>query len=82
MYHWAADSTDEIFAPYNINESGEEEDDVEGCEYNRQLIVDYTKTVTCAEYSYSYAYRPDIVILSSQGRLKACIDDEMYDIRR
>ena len=65
-----------------INESGEEEGDFEGCEFGRQLIVDYTNTVTCAEYSYSYAYHPDIVILSRSGSLKACIDNEMYDIRR
>ena len=65
-----------------IDEDGEEEDGFEGCEYGRVLIVDYSRTVTCAEYNYAYAYRPDIVILSNGNRLEACIDDEMYEIMR
>lgn len=65
-----------------IDENGQEDDSFEGCEYGRVLIVDYSKSVTCAEYNYSYTYHPDIVILSNGISLKACIDDEMYDIRR
>ena len=65
-----------------INERGQEVDEFEGCEYDRVLIVDYSKTVTCAEYNYSYAYLPDIVIMSNGSRFKACIDNEMYDIWR
>ncbi|MDE2717752.1 MAG: hypothetical protein OXI33_12185 [Chloroflexota bacterium] len=65
-----------------ISEDGREESDFEGCEYGRVLIVDYLMQVTCAEYSYSYAFHPDIVILSNGPVLKACIDDEMYDISR
>ena len=65
-----------------INKKGQRVDDFEGCEYDRVLIVDYSRSVTCAEYSYSYSYMPDIVIMSSGNGLKACIDDEIYDIRR
>lgn len=65
-----------------VNENGEMEDSFEGCEHGRVLIVDYDKSITCAEYSYSYAYRPDIVILSNGSSMEACIDDEMYDVRR
>lgn len=63
------------------DDSGLQEDDFEGCEHGRVLVIDYNSAVTCAEYSYSYAYRPDIVILSNGSRMKACIDDEMYDVR-
>ena len=63
-----------------IDENGKEEDDFEGCDYGRVLIVDYTQQVTCAEYGYSYAFHPDIVIISNGSSMKACIDDEMYDI--
>lgn len=65
-----------------INEDGQKEDEFEGCEHGRTLIVDYTKKVTCAEYNYAYAYRPDIVVLSNGRSLEACIDDEMYDVQR
>lgn len=64
-----------------VNEDGSTEDSFEGCEHGRRLIIDYNKAVTCQTYSYSYSYRPDIVILkSSYGSYEACIDDEMYDI--
>ena len=65
-----------------IDEQGKERSDFEGCEYDRVLIVDYHKKVTCREYSYSYAYRPDIVVLSNGYSIKACIDDEIYDVSR
>jgi len=65
-----------------IDENGAEQDDFEGCEHGRQLIFDYTKAVTCAEYSYSNAYRPDILVISDGTSMKACINSDMYDIRR
>ena len=65
-----------------IDENGKKEDDFDGCEYGRILIVDYTKKITCAEYNYAYAFHPDIVVLSNGRSLEACIDDEMYDVRR
>ena len=65
-----------------IDEDGKKENDFKGCEYGRILIVDYTKKITCAEYNYTYAFHPDIVVLSNGLSLKACIDDEMYDVRR
>ena len=65
-----------------IDENGKREDDFEGCEYGRILIVDYSKKATCVEYSYAYAFQPDIVVLSNGHSLKACIDNEIYDIQR
>ena len=53
----------------------------EGCEYGRVLIVDYTKEITCDEYHYAYAFHPAILIMSDGVSRKACIDNEMYDIR-
>ena len=65
-----------------IDDDGEEENTFQGCRYGRELILDYSKTVTCNEYRYAYAYRPDIVILSRSYRWEACIDDKMYRVRR
>ena len=64
------------------SENGEEKDEFEGCEHGRVLIIDYSNVITCAEYNYSYAYRPDVVILSNGGLMKACINNDMYDVRR
>jgi hypothetical protein len=64
-----------------IDDNGQEEDSFEGCDYGRILIVDYNLQVTCSGYGYSYAYRPDIVILSGPDGAKACINDQMYDVR-
>ena len=65
-----------------IDDNGVEQDSFEGCEWGRQLIIDYSLAVTCATYNYSYAYHPDIVVLSNGSSLAACIDDEMYDVQR
>jgi hypothetical protein len=51
-----------------------------GCEYDRILEIDHTNAVRCTEYHYSYAYYPDIVILTRQSRAIACIDDEEFEI--
>ncbi|WP_193188531.1 hypothetical protein [Nisaea sediminum] len=63
-----------------VEEDGKREDDFEGCEYGRKLIVDDKYQVECLGYAYSYAYRPDIVILSNDSLAVACIDDEVYDV--
>jgi hypothetical protein len=67
---------------YIDKDNSKEKDSFEGCEYGRVLIVDYNKQITCAEYSYSYSYRPDIVVLSNGYSMEACINDKMYDVRK
>ena len=66
-----------------IDGNGNEAEDFKGCEYGRILILDDYKQITCADYgyAYSYSYRPDIVIMSNLYAKKACINDEVYDIR-
>lgn len=63
------------------DEYGNEQSDFEGCDFDRTLIIDYGSVITCDEYSYAYAYMPDIVILGNGSRMEACIDDEMYRVR-
>tara|TARA_B100000749_G_C18261203_1_gene396450 strand:- start:83 stop:454 length:372 start_codon:yes stop_codon:yes gene_type:complete len=63
-----------------IDPDGSRSDDFEGCEYDRVLLVDYNKAVTCREYNYTYSYMPDIVILTRGNRAIACIDNEEMDI--
>ena len=72
-----------------INEDGEKESSFKGCLSGRELIVDDSKSVQCTSYGYSYAYRPDIMILRKQLEMdgkkhtlyEACIDGDMYNIR-
>lgn len=59
---------------------GSQEDDFEGCEFNRILEIDYNQAVRCTEYSYSYAYNPEIVVLTRGTDAIACIDDDEYQI--
>lgn len=64
-----------------INDDGEKEENTfRGCTHGRKLIIDNRYEVTCREYSYSYAYRPDIVILTNGPNARAIIDEEVYDI--
>ena len=46
-----------------VDDNGVQQDDFEGCEWGRQLIIDGL-SCTCATYGYSYSYYPTIVILS------------------
>jgi hypothetical protein len=63
-------------------ENGKADDDFEGCNFGRILIIDYNKKVTCSSYSYSYSYMPTIEIFSDGYSLKACINSDTYDVRR
>ncbi len=65
-----------------LDDNDQEQEGFEGCRYGRVLIVDHTKAITCSEYRYAYAYRPDVVVLSDGFRFEACIDDRMYDVLR
>jgi hypothetical protein len=63
-------------------------DEFEGCDHDKRIRFDNGWTLTCSEYSYSYAYRPDAVIFAKSfpyrgttyWMLKALIDDEFYDM--
>ena len=59
---------------------GVKEKTFDGCEPNRVLLVDYTKQITCAEFKYSSSFQPDIVLMSNDQFLEACIDGDMYSI--
>jgi len=65
----------------HINDDGEEESSYLGCSYGRVLIIDNNKQVTCQDYGYSYAYRPEMVLLSKGSSLIACIKDDVFNIR-
>ena len=53
-----------------------------GCEAGRRIPLSNGMIFVCGGYSYSYAYSPDVFILSNvraRGDIKVVIDDEEYD---
>ena len=62
--------------------NGKRSDDFEGCDFGRDLILDYSKKVTCDTFDYTYSYMPNIEIYSDGYSLKACIEDTLYDVSR
>ena len=64
-----------------INDDGEKESAHNGCSYGRVLIIDNNKQVTCMDYGYSYAYHPEMILLSNGSSLKACIEDDIFNVR-
>lgn len=58
------------------------EDDWEGCRYNRKIIFDDGSSVMCKTYHYSNAWGPQkAVIFTRHSSQKVCIDDELMDVR-
>lgn len=61
---------------------GKKSDDFEGCDFDRDLILDYSKKITCISYSYSYSFMPNVKVYSNGFTMKACTNDNLYDVRR
>lgn len=89
-----ADITDQLsdFVGYKIianktiagyqDRNGKKGDDFEGCDYDRVIVFDDNKILTCTGYGYQYAYRPTAIILSNGSSFKMIVEDDVYDMRR
>jgi hypothetical protein len=89
-----ADTADDLsnFVGYTIvgsftvtgwqDRNGKKGDSFEGCEYDRIIILDDSKTLRCATYSYSYSYRPRAVVLTNGTSFKMIVGSDTYDMRR
>ena len=61
----------------------------DGCDHDKKINLANQWVLTCGEYNYSYAYRPDVVVFAKPmayaGRqmwmVKVLIEDEFYDMR-
>jgi hypothetical protein len=62
--------------------NGKREDSFNGCDFDRLIIFDDNKALTCNTYSYTYSYRPTAVILSNGSSFKMVVGGEIYDMRR
>ncbi|MBV8801716.1 MAG: hypothetical protein JO131_01885 [Gammaproteobacteria bacterium] len=61
---------------------GKKGDSFEGCNFNRVIVFDDNRTLTCAEYGYQYAYRPTATILSNGANIKMVVESDVYDMSR
>lgn len=62
--------------------NGKRGDSFEGCEFDRVIILDDSKTLRCATYSYSYSYRPTAVVLVKGASFKMIVGNDIYDMNR
>ena len=62
--------------------NGKRGDSFEGCEFDRVIILDDSKTLRCATYSYSYSYRPTAVVLVKGTSFKMIVGSDIYDMNR
>jgi hypothetical protein len=58
--------------------NGKKGDSFEGCEFDRVIILDDRLQIKCAEYSYSYSYRPKAVILSAGSSFVMLLGGHVY----
>lgn len=63
-----------------IDPDGKRGDDFQGCDFFRKLIIDSQYQVTCSGYAYQYAYRPEVVLMTSGARTKAVINGSVFDV--
>jgi hypothetical protein len=63
------------------DEDGSSGEDFKGCQYNRIILFEDNKILTCIAYSYTYSYRPDAVLFTNGSSWKMLVDGEIFDMR-
>jgi hypothetical protein len=61
---------------------GKKGDSFEGCDHDRVIILDDSLQLTCDEYSYSYSYRPKVVILTDGSSFRMILGGHVYRMRK
>jgi hypothetical protein len=66
---------------YAVVEETQVDGEFEGCEFDKRIPFMNGLIFVCSEYSYSYSYMPDVLILKHirSGDLKVLVDDDEYD---
>jgi len=77
----ASDLEDLARDGYAVIEETSVDGEFEGCEHGKQIPLTNNLIFVCSEYSYSYSYSPDVLILEHvrSGDVKVLIDDDEYD---
>jgi hypothetical protein len=61
---------------------GKQGNDFQGCNFGRKIIFDDGTYLTCATYSYTYAFRPKAAILANGGQWVMIVGDNSYSMMR
>jgi hypothetical protein len=66
---------------YAVVEETTVDGEFEGCDYDKRIRFTNGIVFVCSEYSYSYSYMPDVLILEHirSHDIKVLIEDEEYD---
>lgn len=64
------------------DENNQTGDSFEGCDYGRIILFEDDKILTCAQYGYEYAYRPEAIILFNGSNFKMIVGNSIYDMLR
>lgn len=66
---------------YGVIEETQVNGEFEGCDFDKRVPFLNGLIFVCSEYSYSYSYMPEVLILKNvnSGNLKVIIDDDEYD---
>jgi hypothetical protein len=77
----ASDLEDLARDGYGVVEETSVDGEFEGCEHDKRIPLTNGLVFVCSEYSYSYSYSPDVLILEHvrSGDTKVLIDDDEYD---
>ena len=60
----------------------EAEENFKGCKYGTKIVFTDNTYLTCATYSYHYAYRPEAIILYNGSSYIMIVDSEAFDMRQ
>jgi hypothetical protein len=81
------DELDEVVG-YTVIASTQVDGEFEGCDFDKTIRLNNGARFRCAEYKYSYAYMPAVIVFAKQMTLrgksfvdvKLLIDDEFYEM--
>ena len=77
----ASDLEDLARDGYAVVDETQVDGEFEGCDFDKHIHFTNGTVFVCSEYSYSYSYMPDVLILQhvTSGDIRVLIDDDEYD---
>jgi hypothetical protein len=62
------------------DEDGKHDTSFEGCNYGRKILFDDQTYLTCTSCGYSYAYRPEAILLVRSGTWVMLVGENSYQM--
>ena len=64
------------------DKNGKLQEGVIGCDFDRVIVFDDNKMLTCAAIGYETAFRPTAIILSDGTKFKMIVGNEIYEMKQ